>query len=138
MKQHDITILHFGYVICRASSCIYRRSKFLILVLNIERAFYCFICRIGGSYYSKTFSKNHLSFPELLNCGTHCHPILSLNPTICHLLSLTSTNLIFSPFLLKLPLSFSVFPLSGLCYRPYGLSLALLLTEKRRDLYFGE
>ena len=61
---------------------------------------------------------NHLSFPELLNCGTHCHSLLSLNPTICHLLNLTSTNLILSPFLLKLPLVFSVFPLSGLCYGP--------------------
>ena len=34
--------------------------------------------------------------------------------------------LILSPFLLKLSLIFSVFPLSGLCYRPYGLSLTLL------------
>ena len=65
---------------------------------------------------------NHLSFLELLNCGTHCHPLLSLNPTICHLVNLTPTNLILSPFLLKLSLIFSVFPLSGLCYRPYGLS----------------
>ena len=69
---------------------------------------------------------NHLSFLELLNCGNHCHPLLSLNPTICHLLNLTSTNLILSPFLLKRPLIFSVFPLSGLGYRPYGLSPALL------------
>ena len=52
---------------------------------------------------------NHLSFPELLNCGT---------PTICHLLNLTSTNLIVSPFLRKLPLIFSVFPLVGLRYSP--------------------
>ena len=36
---------------------------------------------------------NHLSFLELLNCGTHCHPLLSLNHTICHLLNLTSTKL---------------------------------------------
>ena len=46
---------------------------------------------------------NHLSFQELLNCGTHCHPILSLNPTICHPLNIMSTNLILSPFLLNLP-----------------------------------
>ena len=53
---------------------------------------------------------NHLSFLERLNCGTHCHPLLSLNPKICHPLNLTSTNLMLSPFLLKLPLFFSVFP----------------------------
>ena len=52
---------------------------------------------------------NLLSFLELLNCGSHdCHPLLSLNSTICHLLNLTSTNLILSPFLFKLP-SFSQF-----------------------------
>ena len=68
---------------------------------------------------------NLLSFLELLNCGTHCHPLLSLNPTICHLLNLTSINLILSPFLLKLPI-FSVFSLSGLCHRPYGLSPTFL------------
>ena len=45
---------------------------------------------------------NHLSFQELLTCGTHCHPLLSLNPTICHLSNITSTNLILSPFLLNL------------------------------------
>ena len=73
---------------------------------------------------------SHLSFPELLHCGTHCHPLLSLNPTICHLLNLTSTNLILSPFLLKLPLIFSFCPMSRLCYRPYGLSPALLTKEK--------
>ena len=78
---------------------------------------------------------NHPSFPELLNCGTHCHPLLSLNPTICHLLNLTSTTLILSPFLLKLPLIFSVFPLSGLCYRAYGLSPAFLTKkQKKRNL----
>ena len=73
---------------------------------------------------------NHLSFPELLNCGTHCHPLLSLSPTICRLLNLTSTNLMLSPFLLKLSLIFSVVPLSGLCYRAYGLSPALLTKKK--------
>ena len=77
---------------------------------------------------------NLLSFLELLNCGTHCHPLLSLRPTICHLLNLTSTNLILSPFLLKLSLIFSVFPLSGLCYRPYSLSPALLTKKK----YLGQ
>ena len=50
---------------------------------------------------------NHLSFLELLNCATQCHPLLSLNPTICHLLNQTSTNLILSPSLLKLPHSLS-------------------------------
>ena len=74
---------------------------------------------------------NHLSFPELLNCGTHCHPILSLNPIICHLLNLTSANLILYPFLLKLSLIFSVFPLSRHCYKPYDLSPALL-TKKNQ------
>ena len=73
---------------------------------------------------------NLLSFLELLNCGTHCRPLLSLNPIICHLLNLTSSNLILSPFLLKLSLIFSVFPLSGLCYRPYGLSSTLLTRGK--------
>ena len=76
---------------------------------------------------------NHISFLELLNCGTHCLPLLSLNPKICHLLILTSTNLISSPFLLKLPLIFSVFPLLGLCYRPYGLSPTLLTKKKSED-----
>ena len=73
---------------------------------------------------------NHPSFQERLNCGTHCHLLLSLIPTICHLLNLTSTDLILSPFLLKLPLIFSVFALSGLCYRPYGLSPRLLTKNK--------
>ena len=78
---------------------------------------------------------NHLSFPELLNCGTHCHSLLSLNPTIVHLSNLTSTNLILSPFLLKLLLFFSVFPLSRICYRPYGLSPALLTKKKHKLCY---
>ena len=73
---------------------------------------------------------SHLSFLELLNCGTHGHPILSLNPTICHLLNLTSTKLILSPFLLQFPIIFSVFPLLGLCYRCHGL-YPTLLTEKK-------
>ena len=81
----------------------------------------------------KLYLTNHHSFLELLNCGTHCHPLLSLNPTICHLLNLTSANLILSPFLFKLPLIFSVFPLSVLCYRPYGLS-PTLLTKKKMQL----
>ena len=51
-------------------------------------------------------------------------------------LNLTSTNLILSPFLHKLPLIFSVFPLSGLCYRHYGLSPTLLTTEKKVKWYF--
>ena len=79
---------------------------------------------------------NHLSFLERLNCGTHCHPLLSLNPTICHLLNLTSTNLISSPFLLKLPLIFSVFPFSGLCYRPYGFSPTVLTKKARIRFYY--
>ena len=75
----------------------------------------------------------HLSFLERLNYATHCHSFLSLNPTIYHLLNVTSTNLTLSPFLLKLPLIFSVFPLLGLCYRPYGL-FPTLLTKKRLSL----
>ena len=56
------------------------------------------------SYFNLRFTvfTNHCSFQELLNCGTHCHPRLSLNPTICHNLNLILTNLILSPFLLKL------------------------------------
>ena len=80
---------------------------------------------------------NHLSFLELLNCENHCHPLLSLNPTICHLLNLASTNLILSPFLLKIPLIFSVFPLLGLCYRPYGLSPTLLTKKKSCCFVWG-
>ena len=79
---------------------------------------------------------NHLSFPEFLNCGTHCHPLLSLNPTICHLLNLTSTNLILSSFLPKLSLIFSVVPLSGLCYRPYGLSRHCLLKKSQYGMKY--
>ena len=71
---------------------------------------------------------NHLSFQELLNFGTHCHPPLSLDPTICHLLNLTSANLTLSPLLFKLPLILSVFSLSGLCCKPYGLYPKLLLS----------
>ena len=50
---------------------------------------------------------NHVSFLELLNFGTHCHPLHSLNPKICHLLNLTLTNLILSPSLLNFPHSLS-------------------------------
>ena len=57
---------------------------------------------------------NHISSQELLNFGTHCHPLFSLNPTICHILNLTSTNLILSHILLKLPL-FSQFFLCRGC-----------------------
>jgi len=59
------------------------------------------------------------------------HPILFLNPTIFHLLNLTLTNLILSPFLLKRPLIFSVFPLSRLCYRPHVLSQHYLLKKTK-------
>ena len=80
---------------------------------------------------------NHLSFPEHLNCGTRCHPLLSLNPTICHLLNLTLTNLILSLFLFKFPLISSVLPLSGRCYRFYGLSPALLTKKrKKNEVYY--
>ena len=68
----------------------------------------------------RTLATSHLLFEEHLNCGTHWHPLLSLNPTIRHLLNLTPTNFLLSPFLLKLPPHFLSFPLSGLCYRPYG------------------
>ena len=66
---------------------------------------------------------------QLLNCGSDFHPLLSLNPIICHLLNLTSANLMLSPSLLKLPhpLSFSFF---GAFYRPYGPSPTLLTTKK--------
>ena len=82
----------------------------------------------------KLYLTNHLSFLELLNCGTHCHPLLSLNPTICHHFNLTSTNLMLSPFLLKLPLIFSVFPLLRLCCRPCGLSRHYVL-KKTKDIF---
>ena len=52
--------------------------------------------------------------------------------TICHPLNLMSTNLILSRFLLNLPI-FSVLPLSGLCYRPYGLSLTLCTKKKEKE-----
>ena len=58
---------------------------------------------------------------------------VSPNPTICHPLNLLSTNLILSPFLLNLPI-FSVLPLSGLCYRPYGISLTLCTKKRKRNL----
>ena len=86
---------------------------------------------ISGSF--KLSVSSTIQTSPMLNCGTHCHPLLSLNPTICHLLNLTSTNLILSPFLLKLPLIFSVFPLSGLCYRPYSLSPTLLTKIKTKN-----
>ena len=73
---------------------------------------------------------NQLSLLELLNCGTHCHPLLSLNPKLfCHLLNLTSTNLILSPSLLKLPLIFSVFPLSGFVIGPTAFPRHYLLKK---------
>ena len=83
----------------------------------------------------RTLSHKSSFIPRTLNCGTHCHPLLSPNPTICHLLNLTSTNLILSPFFpLKLPLIFSVIPLSGLCYRPYGLSPTLLTKKNTQQV----
>ena len=51
-------------------------------------------------------------------------------PESYNLSSFKSTNLILSPFLLKFPLLFSIFPLSGLCYRPYDLSRHYLLKNK--------
>ena len=47
-----------------------------------------------------------------------------------------STNLILSPFLLNLPI-FSVLPLSGLCYRPYSLSLTLCTKKKKKKVSQG-
>jgi len=49
------------------------------------------------------YLSNHLSFPERLNCGTYCHPLLSLNPTIFYLLNLTSTTWSCLPFYLNFP-----------------------------------
>ena len=83
----------------------------------------------------RTLSHNTSFIPRTSQLWNSLPPTTSLNPTICHLLNLTSTNLILSPFLLKLSLIFSVFPLSGLCYRPYGLSLTLL-TEKQKRSHF--
>ena len=40
--------------------------------------------------------------PELLNYGTHCHPLFFPNPTTDHLSNPTATNLILSPYLLTL------------------------------------
>ena len=89
-----------------------RKSRILLLIQRgvFEAPEALHIHALSKLHYliHELYLTNLLSFLELLNCGTHCHPLLSLNPTICHLLSLTSTNLIFSPFLLKLP-SFSQF-----------------------------
>ena len=71
------------------------------------------------------------SFLELLNCGTHCHPPLSLNPTICHLLSLTSTNLILSPFLLKFPPCSQFFLCRGFVIGPMAFPRHYLLKTKQ-------
>jgi len=66
----------------------------------------------------KLYLTNLISFLKLLNCGTHCHQLLSLNPKICHLLNQTSLNLILSPFLLKLSLIFSAFSFVGAVIDP--------------------
>jgi len=58
-------------------------------------------------------SKFYLSFLELLICGTHCHPLPSLNPAICHLLDLISINLILSSFLLQTFPHFLSFSFAG-------------------------
>ena len=73
---------------------------------------------------------NHLSFLELLNCETHCRPLLSLNPTICDLLNLTSTNLIWSPFLLKL----KFFLCRGLVIGPTAFPRHYLLKKEKKPV----
>ena len=81
----------------------------------------------------KPYLTNHLSFPELLNCGTHCHPLLSPNPTICHLLNLTSTNLILSPYLFP---SFSQFFLcQGFVIGPMAFPWHYLLKKEKKLAY---
>ena len=86
-----------------------------------------------SSTYSHPFQ---VTLPNSRTLSQNLHPLLSLNLTICHLLDLTSTNLILSPFLLKLSLIFSVFPSSGLCYRPYGPSPTLLNKKKKILILF--
>ena len=49
------------------------------------------------------FPTNHLSFQELVNFGTPCHPFPSLNTTNYLASNLTSINLILSPYLLNFP-----------------------------------
>ena len=78
---------------------------------------------------------NHVSFLELLNCGAHCHPLLSLNSTICHLLNLTSTKLILSPFLLKLPLISQFFLCRGFVIGPMAFPRHYLLKNRHRHRY---
>ena len=53
-------------------------------------------------------------------------PLFSPNPTTYHFSNPTSANLILSPYLPK----FLVFPVSGLCYGPYGLSPTLPTRKK--------
>ena len=80
----------------------------------------------------RTLSHKSSFIPRTSQLWNSLPPTTSLNPTICHLLNLTSTNMILSPFLLKLSLIFSVFPLSRLCYRPYGLPPTLLTKKKKK------
>ena len=44
----------------------------------------------------KLYLTNYLSFQELFNYGTHCLPLVSLNPTTYHSSDLTSKNFIVS------------------------------------------
>ena len=94
-----------------------------------------------SSTYSHTFQVTIPNPRTLAHKSSFILRTSQLNPTICHLLNLRSTNLILSPSLLKLPPFSQFFPLSGLCYRPYGLSPTLLTKKtfcfcrKRRKSY---
>ena len=57
---------------------------------------------------SVTLSHKSSFIPRTSHLWNSCHPILSVNPNICHLSNITSTNLILSPCLLNL-LPFSQF-----------------------------
>ena len=66
--------------------------------------------------------------------------ILGMNPNLSSNLSSFKSNInkldLISLSTYKLPLIFSVFPLSGLCYRPYGLSPTLLTKQKSRNFFY--
>ena len=70
------------------------------------------VCTNGSSTHAHPFqvtlpnprliAHNHPSFQELLNYGTHSHPLFPPNSATYHLSNPTSTNLILTPYLLKL------------------------------------
>ena len=91
---------------------------------------FCEACNGCSFYFVASMVKNILGKAVF---GSYCHPLLSLNPTICHPLNLMSKTWSCLPFYLPLPV-FSVLPLSGLCYRPYGLSLTLCTKKRKKCL----